>query len=127
MNFLITPAQTDSFPAGKLVLCVADKEVMHTMYDYMRALHQQFCKDPDCAELRQEIKTLRLEIADQMPPQQKKQLLKLTDLSNVLQDETAFASFVAGFRLAWGITKELNMEDPFSFMATEEQRLGESM
>jgi hypothetical protein len=110
-----------------LVLCVADKEVVHTMYDYMRALHQQFCKDPDWAELRQEIKTLRLEIADQLPPQQKKQLLKLTDLSNVLQDETAFTSFVAGFRLAWGIAKELNMEDPFSFMAAEEQRLGESM
>jgi hypothetical protein len=45
----------------------------------------------------------------------------------VLQDETAFASFVAGFRLAWGIAKELSMEDPFSFMAAEEQRLGESM
>jgi hypothetical protein len=68
-----------------------------------------------------------LEIADQLQPQQKKQLLKLTDLSNVLQDETAFTSFVAGFRLAWGIAKELNMEDPFSFMAAEEQRLGESM
>jgi hypothetical protein len=110
-----------------LVLCVADKEVMHTMYDYMRALHQQFCKDPDCAELRQEIKSLRLEIADQLQPQQKKQLLKLTDLSNVLQDETAFTSFVSGFRLACGIAKELNMEDPFSFMAAEEQRLSESM
>jgi hypothetical protein len=127
MNFLITPAKADSFPAGELVLCVADKEVMHTMYDYMRALHQQFCKDPDCAELRQEIKSLRLEIADQLQPQQKKQLLKLTDLSNVLQDETAFTSFVSGFRLACGIAKELNMEDPFSFMAAEEQRLSESM
>jgi acetyl-CoA carboxylase carboxyltransferase component len=110
-----------------LVLCVADKEVMHTMYDYMRALHQQFCKDPDCAELRQEIKSLRLEITDQLPPQQKKQLLKLTDLSSSLQDETAFTSFLAGFRLAWCIAKELDGEEPFSFIESEEHRSGESM
>ena len=25
------------------------------MYDYLRALHQRFCREPDCAEQRREI------------------------------------------------------------------------
>ena len=73
------------------------------MYDYMQALQEKFFSDDVYAEQRQEIETLRHELSHMLD----KQLLQLVDAESQLRDDITLASFIAGFRLACGIGREL--------------------
>ena len=95
------------------------------MYEYMRGLHQQFFKEPEFPELRQELNELHQELTEDRPKDERRKLLKLVDLAAELRDEISLASFTAGFRLAWGIIGELNIEPPYSFAEEEEHRVGQ--
>ena len=96
-----------------------------TVYEYMRGLHQQFFKEPDFPELRQEINEIHQALTEGKAKQERRKLLKLVDLEAELSDEISLASFAAGFRLAWGIIAELNTEPPYSFAEEEEHRMGQ--
>ena len=95
------------------------------MYEYIRGLQQQFFKEPDFPELRQELHKLHREMTENKPKDERRKLLKLVDLEAELRDEISLASFAAGFRLAWGIIAELNTEPPYSFAEEEERRMGQ--
>ena len=95
------------------------------MYEYMRGLHQQFFKEPEFPELRQELNELHQELTEDRPKDERRKLLKLVDLEAELRDEISLASFVAGFRLGGGIIGELNIEPPYSFAEEEERRMGQ--
>ena len=95
------------------------------MYEYMRGLHQQFFKEPEFPELRQELNELHKELTEDRPKDERRKLLKLVDLEAELRDEISLASFAAGFRLAWGIIAELSTEPPYSFAEEEERRMGQ--
>ena len=95
------------------------------MYEYMRGLHQQFFKEPEFPELRQELNELHRELTEDRPKDERRKLLKLVDLEAELRDEISLASFTAGFRLAWGIIGELSIEPPYSFAEEEEHRVGQ--
>ena len=94
------------------------------MYEYMRGLQRQFFKEPDFLELRQEINEIHQALTEGKAKPERRSLLKLVDLEAELRDEISLASFAAGFRLAWGIIAELNMEPPYSFAEEEERRMG---
>ena len=70
------------------------------MNDYMRALHQRFFREPECADVRREIEELRQELREQLDRRNREKLLKLVDLGIELREETSLASFMAGFKLA---------------------------
>ena len=95
------------------------------MYEYMRGLQQQFFKEPDFPALRQGLNELHRELTEDRPKDERRKLLKLVDLEAELRDEISLASFTAGFRLAWGIIGELNIEPPYSFAEEEERRMGQ--
>ena len=95
------------------------------MYEYMRALQRQFFREPDFPELRRELNELHRELAEDRPKNERRKLLKLVDLEAELRDEISLASFAAGFRLAWVIIGELNIEPPYSFAEEEERRMGQ--
>ena len=95
------------------------------MYEYMRALQRQFFREPDFPELRRELNELHRELTENRPKDERRKLLKLVDLEAELRDEISLASFTAGFRLAWGIIGELNIEPPYSFAEEEERRMGQ--
>ena len=79
------------------------------MNDYMTALHQRFFQEPDFTELEEEIEQTRQEVRDCLSKEERRKLLRLVDLQNLLREETSLASFTAGFKLAWGIAKELEL------------------
>jgi hypothetical protein len=97
------------------------------MYEYMRALQQRFFTEPKYADTHREINELHRHLAEQLNKDDRKRLLKLEDLEIGLRDDVSLASFVAGFRLAWGIINELNEEPPYSFAAEEERRACEAL
>ena len=97
------------------------------MNDYMTALHQRFYREPDFSELEEEIEEARQEVRDCLDKMQRRRLMYLVDAQNLLREKTSQASFTAGFKLAWGIAKELEADGLYSFPKEEEQRTRESV
>ena len=58
---------------------------------------------------------------DCLDKMQRRRLMHLVDTQNLLREETSLASFTAGFKLAWGIAKELETDGLYSFQKEEEQ------
>lgn len=92
------------------------------MNDYMTALHQRFFREPNFSELEEEIEQTRQEVRYCLNKMQRRKLMQLVDAQNLLREETSLASFVAGFKLAWGIAKELEVDGLYSFQKEGEQR-----
>ena len=90
------------------------------MRDYMMALHQRFCKEPECKEVKKQIREVEQELHQKLDRCGQEQLLKLADLQNELLDVTSLESFLSGFKLALGIAAELSPS--YSFDDDEEQR-----
>lgn len=92
------------------------------MYDYMKALHARFCKEPELQKVRAEMERTYREIKARLGQQDQETLLQLADLENELRDETSLTSFIAGFQLGMGIAREL---EPYSFEDEEERQATE--
>ena len=90
------------------------------MRDYMMALHQRFCKEPECREVRRQLLEVERDLRLALDRRGQEQLLKLADLENELLDETSLESFLSGFKLALGIAAEL--APSYSFDDDEERR-----
>ena len=92
------------------------------MYDYMKALHARFCKEPELQKVRAEMERTYREIKARLGQQDQETLLQLADLENELREETSLTAFIAGFRLGMGIAGEL---EPYCFEDEDERRATE--
>ncbi len=88
------------------------------MNDYMTALHERFFREPDHTELETDIERIRLELQNCLAKLERHKLLQLVDKQNLLRESTS----LAGFKLAWGITKELEASGLYSFQKDEERQ-----
>ena len=84
------------------------------MNDYMKALHQRFFRKPNVTQLEKEIETARQEVRDCLDKVQRRRLMDLVDGQALLREAISLASFTAGFKLAWEITKELEADSMHS-------------
>ena len=80
------------------------------MYDYMKALHARFCREPELQKVQEELEQAYREIKARLGQQDQETLLQLADLENELREETSLTSFITGFPLGMGITGEI---EPF--------------
>ena len=80
------------------------------MNDYMRALHRRFFQKPNLTELEKEIETARQDVRDCLDKAQRRRLMDLVDGQALMREAISQASFTAGFKLAWGIAKELEAD-----------------
>ena len=55
------------------------------MNDYMQALHQRFFREPECADVREEIEELRQELRETLQKPERRKLLRLVDVQNLLR------------------------------------------
>ena len=93
------------------------------MYHYMAALYKWFFQVPDFTELEEEIEQTRQEVRDCLDKMQRRRLMHLVDSQNLLKEEISLASFTAGFKLAWGLSKELEADGLYSFDEEETERV----
>ena len=77
------------------------------MKDYMMALHQRFCKEPECREVREQIRKVEHDLRQVLDRRGQEQLLKLADLENELLDEISLESFSSGLKLPKVEKKEM--------------------
>ena len=92
------------------------------MYDYMKALQKRF----DCQshpELDTQIKNAQEELRRDMDAAGCRKLPRLLDAQNALLVEAKLMSFTAGFKLAWGMARELEADGLYSFEQKEEERI----
>ena len=89
------------------------------------ALHQRFCQEPECREVRKELEAVYQDLHQALDRRGQEQLLKLADLENELLDETSLESFLSGLKLGLGIAAEL--APSYSFDDDEEDRACEAL
>ena len=92
------------------------------MYDYMKALQKRFDRQSH-PELDKQVKHAREELRRDMDATERKKLLRLLDAQNTLLVESKLMSFTAGFKLAWGMVKELEADGLYSFEREEEEHI----
>ena len=92
------------------------------MYDYMKALHARFCREPELQKVRAELEQTYREIKARFGQQDQEILLQLADLENELREDTSLTSFIAGFQLGMGIAGEM---ERYCFEDEEEKRATE--
>ena len=91
------------------------------MYDYMLSLQEQFSKTSVCEAHRQEISKTHRDLVQRLNRPDRRKLLMLIDLEEAERDDVALANFMAGFRLALGIVRELSEAAPNSFLHEEDR------
>ena len=78
------------------------------MYEYMKALYLRFFREPDCAELRQEIREARQELRARLGREDRKILLRLTDGLPLLREDREKAWWL-GYLLAEQVLGEVSV------------------
>ena len=93
------------------------------MYEYMRKLHRLFNTQPSCAEQLNQVETLKADLKEHLDEEERKLLLRLLDTRDVMDYEISLESFAAGFRLAYGLTQEIESSSRYSYEDEEVQRI----
>ena len=92
------------------------------MYDYMKALQKRFDRQ-EHSELDKQVEYAQEELRRDMDATERKKLLRLLDAQNTLLAESTLMSFTAGFKLAWGMAKELEADGLYFFEQEEEEHI----
>ncbi len=92
------------------------------MYDYMKALQKRFDRQEHSKTVT-EVEYAQAELRRDMDTAGRRKLLRLLDAQNTLLAESTLMSFTTGFKLAWGMTKELEADGLYSFEQEEEERI----
>ena len=92
------------------------------MYDYMKALQKRF-DHQEYPELAEQVERAQEELRRDMDAVGRRKLLWLIDTQNTLLAESTLMSFTAGFKLAWGMAKELEADGLYSFEREEEEHI----
>ena len=93
------------------------------MYDYMRTLQKQFEPQPEFFQnLDGDIRQIHKQLSARLEPDDKKLLLKLIDMEDLLHNEARLHSFISGYRLACAIHLELSEDPMYVFEKDEELR-----
>ena len=92
------------------------------MYDYMKALQKRFDRQ-EHSELDKQVEYAQEELRRDMDAVGRRKLLRLLDAQNALLVEAKLMSFTAGFKLAWGMAKELEADGLYSFEREEEDHI----
>ena len=92
------------------------------MYDYMKALQKRFDRQ-EHSELDKQVEYAQEELRRDMDATERKKLLRLLDAQNTLLAESTLMSFTAGFKLAWGMAKELEADGLYSFEKEAEDHI----
>ena len=92
------------------------------MYDYMKALQKRFDRQPH-PELYAQVEYAQEELRRDMDAAGRRKLLRMIDTQNSLLAESTLMSFTAGFKLAWGMVKELEADGLYSFEREEEEHI----
>ena len=81
------------------------------MNELLKALYDNFYERPSAAQLKAEIERCHQELIEKLNKPERRLELQIIDCKDQIAEDISIDSFIAGFRLAWKLSQELNMYD----------------
>lgn len=81
------------------------------MNEMLKALYDGFYEKLPAMQLRAEIERCHQELIARLEKPERKLVLQIIDCKDQIAEDLSIDSFIAGFRLAWKLSQELNMYD----------------
>ena len=79
------------------------------MNETLKALYDSFYEKLPAAQLKAEIERCHQELIEKLEKPERKQVLQIIDCKDQIAEDLSIDSFIAGFRLAWKLSQELNI------------------
>ena len=87
------------------------------MNELLKALYDGFYEKLPTTQLKAESERCHQELIEKLEKPERKLVLQIIDCKDQIAEDLSIDSFIAGFRLAWKLSQELNMynqEHPIS-------------
>ena len=87
------------------------------MHELLKTLYDSFYEKLPGTQLKAEIERCNKEIIEKLDKPERKLVLQIIDCKDQIAEDLSIDSFIAGFRLAWKMSNELNIyekEHPIS-------------
>ena len=81
------------------------------MNELLKALYDGFYKKLPATQLKAEIERCHQELIEKLEKPERKLVSQIIDCKDQIAEDLSIDSFIAGFRLAWKLSQELNMYD----------------
>lgn len=78
------------------------------MYDTLKLLYERFYTPLPLEDAEQEIDDCHRQLIDRLEKPERKLVLRIIDIQNLMAEERSIDSFLCGFKLAWELSNELN-------------------
>ena len=79
------------------------------MNEMLKALYDSFYEKLPATQLRAEIERCHQELIEKLDKPERKLVLQIIDCKDQIAEDLSIDSFIAGFRLAWKLSQELNI------------------
>ena len=81
------------------------------MNELLKALYDSFYERLPATHLKAEIEHCHQKLIEKLSKPERKLVLQIIDCKDQIAEDLSIDSFIAGFRLAWKLSQELNMYD----------------
>ena len=94
------------------------------MNELLKALYDHFYEPLPENELKKEIEDCHQQLIEALDKPQRRLVLQIIDDKDQIAENRSIDSFIAGFRLAWRLSNELNMYEKTRPMLTFKEFVG---
>lgn len=81
------------------------------MNELLKALYDSFYEKLPATQLKAEVERCHQELIEKLSKSERKLVLQIIDCKDQIAEDLSIDSFIAGFRLAWKLSQELNTYD----------------
>ena len=79
------------------------------MNEMLKALYDSFYEKLPATQLKVEIERCHQKLIEKLDKPERKLVLQIIDCKDQITEDLSIDSFIAGFRLAWKLSQELNI------------------
>ena len=79
------------------------------MNEMLKALYDSFYEKLPASQLKAEIERCHQELIEKLDKPERSLVLQIIDCKDQITEDLSIDSFIAGFRLAWKLSQELNI------------------
>jgi len=79
------------------------------MNEMLKALYDSFYEKLPATQLKAEIERCHQELIEKLDKPERKLVLQIIECKDQITEDLSIDSFIAGFRLAWKLSQELNI------------------
>ena len=79
------------------------------MNELLKALYDNFYERPSAVQLKAEVERCHQVLIEKLEKPERRLVLQIIDCKDQIAEDLSIDSFIAGFRLAWKLSQELNI------------------